>query len=397
MINPYLRKDISSLNIIKIILCFILVVYFSFLYFIITKIPIKDIYIEVDRIDSLYKKSETDSMLTLANRTYIDLNFHLSDLYSDSSHDVSLISFPDIRIKRQNNDDLAKLAILFDWVRHYAGSDLADSGLYSSDDMNAFYEMIMQEITDKNYDTIISDFELFNREDDSNYIDNLINIYKSISIMHENEISNPLFYYKIFTTVDGFSFNPTAKNKNFVRKNEGIYEFRYETNKNKKKISCSEYFGQIYLYDSRDNFFDQPSKWDVCDISQSYYRVHVLTHRVNRVDLDIHFDGNVRFSFLEDKPETMSEQLLSFKYQNNDIKNGIDKEILFYAQSTDLEIVQKKREFIVTAILSALIAYFISLIINAYSKIYGILYSVNKKNTNKKTKTKHRKYKSRNR
>lgn len=361
--KPRALTELTLLSKIELILYLGFFLLFSFLYWSFSRIPVKDINIEVDRIDYFAdnRYNESDSMSIVANSSYIRLYFPLSDNHQKNISNVSTMCISDDRILKQKN--------------------------YTS--LDSAYESYCSNKYSKHHE------------------DSLLEIYKSLLQIKDTSflIYQPLFYQKVYTSFSGIRFiSSHNKNPEFYKSyhsDSSSYRFvrKYGTSNMKKTTSTAEIFGDHYQVLYKSAVFNTPSLLDFYDISQCYYRIKIRTQLVNHIELNLLFSGANEFTFIEIPPDSIYGQSLFYTFQNERIINGISKDIELHVKTQDLEGKQSARMFFVTAVLSALVTIFLAFfIVYGYRKSKSIFCSKNKKEMDKiiaHSKSKHRYYKSR--
>lgn len=361
--KPRALTELTLLSKIELILYAVFSALFVFLYWSFSRIPVKDVYIEVDRIDHYAdnKYSECDSFHIVANTAFVRLYFPLSDSLNKDLRNVFTLCMPKEIVLKQNN---------------YTYSD-------------SIHE------------------EIFSNKYSKSHEDSLLAIYKKLLQLEDTSvfIYDPLFYQKVYTSFSGMRGIPRSnRNHEYEKKyyrDSSSFNFvrKYGTSSLKNTTSTAEIFGNHYEVNYKYGVFNKPSLLDLFDISQCYYRIKIRTQLVNCIELNLLFSGANEFTFVDNPPDSINAQKLFYRFQNERINNGISKDIVFHVKTKELEGKQTARMFFVTAVLSALVTIFLAFfIVYGYRKLSNVFRTKNKRLRDKiisHSKSKKRKYKSR--
>lgn len=354
---------LSKFELICYLFFFLVICY---IYFSCSQIPVKDIYIEIDRVDSIGKKNffkeenywYSDSLALdsiYANYAYVQLVFQLSEIFESNT-------------------------------RHMWMSALGDQWIKPR-----FHKMTKENIEYQKFRGTTRDF---------GYLDSLRSFYRdSLKLSY----SDPMFYFKVNTTHKDMSsllFNSKTQDEGDST-SHWHSELNYGFNKRTQTINV---FGAGFDQYSKYCILDKPSIFNLSDISQCYYRIHIQSHLVNYIFLNMYVYGANDIAFLNNKPDTIcNEQNYQYFFENHIQAYGVNEDIKLHVYSKELAGKQATRMFFLTSLLSAMITIFLTfLIIYIYRKfVYKIhMEFINKRNTNilnqnNQRRIRNKKYKSR--
>lgn len=116
---------------------------------------------------------------------------------------------------------------------------------------------------------------------------------------------------------------------------------------------------------SRQNFL---CPWD---ISQSNYKIRINTTRIHCEKLIIDFHQSVKFSMMYPIPDKMTARSIEYSSPNSINELGDIGGLFFHVEFVETKTMQDVRNFILTVIMSIIVAFFSSYVIKNIEKKYG--------------------------
>ena len=103
------------------------------------------------------------------------------------------------------------------------------------------------------------------------------------------------------------------------------------------------------------------------DISQFYFKLHVESYSLRIINLIISVKGANDYKFINVEPDSIIGQTLFYTFKTDTTRHCIDKDLMIHVHSNELTAKQNARVFIVTSLISAIIALFLALIVKAFN------------------------------
>lgn len=360
--------EVSILSFYEIVFYLVIFLFCFMIYKSWTKIPIRTIEIECERIDTTKLYAETfqyDSINKIKIKTkglpattgYIHITIPNSTVGLDSIENPKHI---------ETHFSVDKL--------HYLFCNIEDSTFY-----------MMRKLYNKRLDSLFAVYQneksiFLQKKNFSSELDSTAIFYQKIKIDNnliricrplDNQTDSLINYYsQIFH--EHHKFYTKIKYKNNIRHTQiGSMKTQYEMFMPEGVDPGINEYGGV---------FDKPNKFDNFDISQSYYRIIFKTNTIDTTHLILHFKGANDFIYVRGEiPKILSAQNLEYKILNHDWRN---KDIILHVKSRELEVIQNSRMFIITAILSGLIIIFITFIIIFCYRLFRIIRMKKRKRDN---------------
>lgn len=335
--KPVNLTEISILSIYELGMYIIIFICLWNLYLSWTKIPIKTIDIECERIDTLnfqdfpyanlkdlFAFNEDSSANIICN---VNLNFSLSR-FQELSRTPGFHLFSGYQMV--NDSSIIRLP------NHYKEA-MALKADHHIDSLRKVYY--------RTHDSL----QLFQRTNHPVYYQKIVTSYDAIrfnnfSYTHEWQIDTNIFDLTKSLSIKNYS---TFKDEGVLKTSYEIYGIDDNTANGKEKMGV----------------FDKPFIFDLFDISQFYIIFNLKSQNINRIALNLNFDGANEFIYVKETPDFVSAQHLEYKYDL--FKNGYSNikakdQIILHVKSKELENLQNSRIFAITAVLSGLVVIFLT-------------------------------------
>ena len=350
--------EVSILSFYEIVFYIVIFLICLMIYKSWTKIPVRTIEIECERIDTTKFYSETvqyDSIKKINNKK--------KGLPATTGYIHITIPNSTVGLDSIDNPKHIETHFLVDRI-HYWLCNTEDSTFY------------MRRKWDKRLDSLFAVYQneksiYLQKKKYSSELDSTAIFYQNIKIDNnliricrpiDNQTDSLIDYYsQIFN--DHHKFYTKIKYNNNIRHTQiGSMKTQYEMFMPEGVDPGINEYGGV---------FDKPNKFDNFDISQSYYRIKFKTNTIDTTHLILHFKGANDFIYVRGEiPEILSAQNLDYKIINRDWRN---RDIILHVKSRELEVIQNSRMFIITAILSGLIIIFITFIIIFIYRLFRII------------------------